>query len=361
MRFGVSGIGQMKFQDALSWRNYNLLLEQIPVPQITSSTEVLIKIFYVGICGSDQKGKEHGVMGHEGLGEVIQCGTKVNSLRPGNIVSFMTRFFSRRCKERSVDCYDSCEAQVDRCPHKYYESLTNGQLGVASQYVVMDERFLVRVPESLGVLGVLAEPMAVAAKGIQRLQNGMPIRDCSVLGTGKLGLMVLLALQVSHGDIELRGFDLGKGHNKQRFVEALGARYTDALEESIPKDAAEFIIETPGNPGLMPKIIAHAKPANSRIILMGYCEGKDNNIEIPPDLWDKLAKGVDLIGSTNFNKMHMGEGARYLQKAQQQYHEVLKTYITAIVPYKEYQRAFNLAKSPEHLKVVLEFEPLERV
>jgi threonine dehydrogenase-like Zn-dependent dehydrogenase len=218
----------------------------------------------------------------------------------------------------------------------------------------MDERFLVRVPESLGVLGVLMEPMAVAVKGVQKLQNGTPISDCSVFGTGKLGCMVLLALRALGETIELRGYDRGKGHIKQRFVEAVGARYIDVLEEPVPKDEAEVIIETAGDPGLIPDIIAHAKPANGRIVLMGYCEDQ-GNVQIPPDLWVKLAKDLEIVGSTNFNRFHMEEGGRYLQKAFEQYHEALSMYITAKVPYKEYKRAFELAQDPEHLKVVLEF------
>lgn len=348
----------MKFQDqdALIWRDRELFLEQIPVPQITADTEALVETDFVPICGSDLKGKPMGVMGHEFLGTVIECGPKVTSLKPGDMVSAMTRFPSQRCIELGVDCYDYCEMKVDRCPYSLYKSSTNGDIGVASQLLVMDERFLVRMPESLGVSGSLAEPIAVAVKSIQKLQNGTPmIRDCSVFGTGKIGSIVLLALRVSLGnEIVLRGYDIGKKHVKERFVESLGARYIDVLEEPIPKDAAEFIIVTADDPGLIPDIIAHAKPANARIVLMGYCEGK-GNVEIPPDLWDKLVKDIDLLGSTNFNRMHMEEGARYLLKALDQYPAALETYITAIVPYKEYQRAFELAKSKEHLKILLEF------
>lgn len=346
----------MKFQDALIWRDYKLFLDQILVPKIISATEVIIKVLFVGICGSDLKGKNYGVMGHEFLGKVMECGSKVTSLKPGDWVSSMTRFFSQRCIELGVDCYDYCEMKVDRCPYSLYKSSTNGDIGVASQLLVMDERFLVRVPEPLGVFGVLMEPLAVAVKSIQKLQNGTPmIRDCSVFGTGKIGSIVLLALRVSLGnEIVLRGYDIGKKHVKERFVESLGARYIDVLEEPIPKDAAEFIIVTADDPGLIPDIIAHAKPANARIVLMGYIEGK-GNVQIPPGLWDKLVKDIDLVGSTNFNRMHMEEGARYLLKALDQYPAALETYITAIVPYKEYQRAFELAKSPEHLKILLEF------
>lgn len=343
------------YQDALIWRDHKLFLNQIIVPKSISATEVLIKVLFVGICGSDLGGKKKGLMGHELLGKVVKCGTKVTSLKPGNLVSAMTRFFSQSCTNLQVNCYNECEMKVDRCPYKLYESLTNGQRGVASQYVVMDERFLVRVPDDLGILGVLMEPMAVAVKGVRKLQNGTPISDCSVFGTGKLGCMVLLALPVFLGNgIELRGYDRGKGHIKQRFVEAIGAKYVDLLEDSIPKAAAEFIIETAGDPGLMKDIIVHAKPANARIVLMGYCEGR-GNVQIPPSLWDKLVKDIDLVGSTNFNRMHMEEGVRYLRKAKQQYPEALEMYITAKVPYKDYKHAFELAKSKEHLKVVLEF------
>ena len=63
-----------------------LVIDEISLPQKLLKGQVLVKMFYSGICGS-QLGEISGVkgkdkylphlLGHEGVGEVIDCGFKV--------------------------------------------------------------------------------------------------------------------------------------------------------------------------------------------------------------------------------------------------------------------------------------------
>lgn len=68
--------------------------ETVADPRLEAPGDVLVAVRAAGICGSDlhpyherEKGLDHGtVMGHEFVGEVIERGGEVASLRPGDVV-----------------------------------------------------------------------------------------------------------------------------------------------------------------------------------------------------------------------------------------------------------------------------------
>jgi threonine dehydrogenase-like Zn-dependent dehydrogenase len=68
--------------------------ETVDDARLEAPGDVLVAVRAAGICGSDlhpyherEKGLDHGtVMGHEFVGEVIECGAEVSSLRPGDVV-----------------------------------------------------------------------------------------------------------------------------------------------------------------------------------------------------------------------------------------------------------------------------------
>ena len=74
-----------------------LWLEEIPVPEI-GINDVLIRVRYTGICGTDLHIYEWDdwaratipvpmAIGHEFCGEIVDVGSNVNDFHPGEIVS----------------------------------------------------------------------------------------------------------------------------------------------------------------------------------------------------------------------------------------------------------------------------------
>ena len=73
----------------------DLVIDDVTLPRTLDYGQVLVKVFYSGICGS-QIGEIDGVkgedkylphlLGHEGSGKVIGVGAGVTSLKPGNLV-----------------------------------------------------------------------------------------------------------------------------------------------------------------------------------------------------------------------------------------------------------------------------------
>src|SRR5215204_6747986 len=82
-----------------------LAMQELPEPQLTSSTSVKIQVAYASLCGSDLhvvRGDfdpllpDQFPMGHEASGVVLEVGADVQpgTVRPGDQVTF---YFNRYC------------------------------------------------------------------------------------------------------------------------------------------------------------------------------------------------------------------------------------------------------------------------
>src|SRR5262245_35709266 len=85
----------------------------VPSPVRRGEREVMVRIREVGICGTDREisefkygkpafGSDRLVLGHEALGEVVETGSGVRTLAPGDLVALTVR---RPCDvEECVAC-----------------------------------------------------------------------------------------------------------------------------------------------------------------------------------------------------------------------------------------------------------------
>ncbi|KAK5557198.1 hypothetical protein LTR46_005009 [Exophiala xenobiotica] len=145
-------------------------IEDTPEPEITDVTDAIVRIKFVGVCGSDVHFWNHGgingkyvsnseplVMGHEASGTVYAVGSAVKHLKPGDNVAIEP---GRPCR--------SCI----RCKEGFYSLCPDMKLpaGVSLQE------------------GVLAEPLAVAAHAV-RMVDIRPGQSVVIFGSGTIGLV----------------------------------------------------------------------------------------------------------------------------------------------------------------------------
>ncbi len=111
-----------------------------PVPQ---ENEVLIKVKYTGICGSDIP-RVNGdachyypnVLGHEFSGIVEQVGENVKSLKTGDRVAGVPLLPCMECEDCQKGNYSLC---------KNYKFVGSSKFGSFAEYVVVPEKNLRRV------------------------------------------------------------------------------------------------------------------------------------------------------------------------------------------------------------------------
>ena len=84
-------------------------LVDVDEPMINAEDEVKIKVWQVGICGTDREevsggradapaGKKELIIGHEMFGEVVEVGSSVTKVKRGDYGVFMVRRGCGKCK-----------------------------------------------------------------------------------------------------------------------------------------------------------------------------------------------------------------------------------------------------------------------
>ncbi|MGE3843276.1 MAG: glucose 1-dehydrogenase [Vicinamibacterales bacterium] len=227
---------------------------------VADGSGVLARVLAVGVDATDREiddgqygeapeGSGVLVIGHESLCRVQQIGPSVRNVEPGDLVVFTVR-------RPGHSLYDQMGLQDLTTDDEYYERGISKRHGFLTERVVDAAEFAVKVPASLGVLGVLLEPTSIVEKAVrqayliqQRLGVWRP-RRALVLGAGPLGLLATMALRVR--GLEVVTFARSETTSRgAELVEAVGARYVSAKDASLASVAQsmgniDLILEATG-------------------------------------------------------------------------------------------------------------------
>lgn len=163
--------------------------------------DVEIEILYCGVCHSDlhtAKNEWHGtvypcVPGHEIVGRVVRVGSHVKKFKEGDVAAVGCLVDSCRdcqyCKEDLEQYCENGHVQTYNSPDKYLGKRTYGGY---SESIVVDEAFVLRVPENLD----LAATAPLLCAGITTYSplkhwNVGPGQKVGVVGLGGLGHMAV--------------------------------------------------------------------------------------------------------------------------------------------------------------------------
>jgi L-iditol 2-dehydrogenase len=172
---------------------------ELPTPAIIKSTEVLIKMKVVGVCGSDVHYYTQGKIGsqivqypfpvgHEGAGEVVAIGSSVTRVKPGDRIAI----------EPAMPCGECDQCKVGRphtCRKLRFLGCPNQADGCLTEYLVMPEGSCFPIPDSMTYTeAAISEPLAI---GLYAVNKSILMKDASVgiLGFGPIGMSVLLSAQ----------------------------------------------------------------------------------------------------------------------------------------------------------------------
>ncbi|WP_432459024.1 NAD(P)-dependent alcohol dehydrogenase [Agarivorans sp. QJM3NY_25] len=168
---------------------------EIPVPK---DDEVLIKVEYVGICGSDVHGFESGPfippkdpnqeigLGHECAGTVAAVGHKVTKFKIGDRVNIEPGVPCGKCRF-------CLEGKYNICPDVDFMATQPNYRGALANYLCHPESFTYKLPDNMDTMeGALVEPAAVGIHAAM-LADVKPGKKIVILGAGCIGLMTLQA------------------------------------------------------------------------------------------------------------------------------------------------------------------------
>ncbi len=271
-------------------------VEEVPQP-VCAPGEVLIKVAYAGICGSDLHIYRKGMfvtyipvtMGHEFSGVVAEVGADVTGLSPGDAVVGDPRVSCGNCEWCRQD-------QGNRCLELGF--IGEVSPGCFAEYLIMRPEYLLKIPKSIALQkAALVEPLAVAIHIAEKTQLNPGVR-LGIVGAGPIGLLTVLTARAA-GLSQVAVVDLSPA--RRELAKKLGA---NLVMDSIPGDSSsqvDVVIEAVGVGETLQGSVKWLKPGG-RLVMAGLYEDK---IRFDPnDIVNKEldVKGVNAYGTGDLKK-----------------------------------------------------------
>jgi 2-desacetyl-2-hydroxyethyl bacteriochlorophyllide A dehydrogenase len=221
--------------------------EPLPGPE-----EALVHVRAAGVCATDLElvrgyAGHAGVLGHEFVGRVDAGDARW----PGR----------RVVADINVGC-GHCSACRTGDPHHCQSRTTvgiRGRPGVFAERVAIPRANLVEVPDSVpDELAVFAEPLAAALHVLDETHERAPI---TVLGDGKLGLLIALAIAAVGHPVELIG-----RHPSKLEIAARAGIPTQLDSELRDAPRTSLLVEATGKPSGLARALQLVAPRGTIVL-----------------------------------------------------------------------------------------------
>lgn len=326
-----------------------VILEDIEKPFVKPG-EVLLKIKYVGFCGSDLNtflGKNPMVKlpvipGHE-IGAIVE---KVTEEVPDFIKEGMTV---------TVNPYTNCgtcpscrNGRPNAC--QFNQTFGVQRDGAMSEYLSVPWQKVIVAP-GMSVRDIaLVEPMSVGFHAVSRAEitdlDIVLVIGCGMIGMGAIVRAALRGAQVIAMDID---------DDKLRFAKEMGASYSinsktenvhERLMEITEQNGPDVVIEAVGSP-ITYQIAVNEVAFTGRVVYIGYAKS-----EVSFETKYFVQKELDIRGSRNAMPEDFRSVIEYFRR-----NEVPETLITAVYPPEKAQEALEYwSENPGKVfKIMIEF------
>ncbi len=326
-----------------------LAYEPRPIPAIAAPDDVIVRIEACGICGTDlnilavppaHKAIPGIVIGHEGVGVVVEKGSAVSGLNLGDRVVVANRLTCGQCAY--------CRRGLDnQCTN--YQTIGTTVDGAFAPFLAAPARALWKIsPDVPRDDAALFEPLACAV-GSARRASFQPGDNVAVIGAGPMGLLfVLLYRAMGAGkivviDIAPYRLDFARSLGVDA---ALHADVTDIAAEvkQITGLGADIVVDAVGNQ--LAQAVALAR-RGGQIILFGL-RPHDN-----PPVKQYTITRYDLTIHGTFVGLHpFAQTIQLLESGRLQ----PSLLVTHRLPLSQLERGVELMRTQQAMKVLIEME-----
>lgn len=260
----------------------------IPKPQIENSTDVLLRIKKVGVCGSDVHYYKFGkigdqsvsfpsTLGHECSAVVEKIGDGVTKLKPGDLVAV----------DPAVSCFNCDQCQMGRfhtCQNLKFLAVPGQLQGCLSEFIVMPETNCYSVGREINEdLAVLVEPLTIGFYSVGQSCE-LRYKNVVILGVGPIGLSVLQMVRLKNPS---KIFCTDKLDYRLKIAQKIGADWIgnpDRLDivKNIEKEESLFldvVFECCGQQEALNQAIKILKPGG-KLIIVGIPKGNSISFNI---------------------------------------------------------------------------------
>jgi L-iditol 2-dehydrogenase len=330
----------------------NLALLETPIPH-PGPDEVLIEIKAAGICGTDVHILHDQypywppvILGHEFSGQIVEAGSKVSGYKVGDrVVGEPHTLACGKCELCRTGYQQLCASK---------RSIGWGIHGAFTRYMVLPERLLHRIPDSISYdEAAVVEPTANVVQDVIE-RGGVAANDfVVVLGPGPIGLLSVMAARAAGArEIALVGvkadekFRLAKGKEMgaDHILVADSENAVEMVTALTSGRGADLVVEASGAPAAIASSVAMVRRLG-RIAVIGM-SGRDQ-VSFPWDaaIWKMCTIIFNL--STGYSSWEKAIGLITSGKID------VSRVITHRLPLANWQEAFTAADRGEALKALL--------
>lgn len=307
------------------------------------SDEVLIKVAYCGICGSDLHAANHAkgyefvpkpiVLGHEFSGVV----TKVGASRLDNWLN------QEVIVHPGILCGECEQCQQGR------ENICQNIIGVGLhmdggmvEAIVVKENQLIKSLRSLSLdIAALTEPMSVAIHAVNRVNSILKGKKVLVQGCGIIGMFTAIAAKELGAQVTLSGLEMDWEHRLSRASQfGLSTEIVETLETVQPE--FDYLFECSGSAVATVGAVDRIKKGGSMILVALY----EKDVPLPINVL--VRKEINVLTSYAAVRSDFDKAMEVLEEYQEQFKSLIDIY-----PLDEGYLAFADARQQKVLKPII--------
>ena len=338
----------MKSIQIVSPEKIQIIDRPVPVLEIG---EVLLKINYIGFCGSDLNTylgrntltKYPCVPGHEISATIFAIGNTVPShFEIGQNVTVVPYTNCGQCSSCKKGRFNACQ---------YNETLGVQREGAMQEYIKVPWQKLITDDQLSDKELVMVEPLTVGFHAVDRGRvndiDTVLVFGCGMIGSGAIIRSVLRGAMVIAVDIDDKKLELARNIGAHHCINSKTSNLHDALLKITDGHGPDVIIEAAGNPFTYQSAIEEADFA-ARIVCIGYSK---TEISFATRLW--VLKELDIMGSRNATPSDFEAVVNYLKTSTFPLDEM----ISRIVQPEEVAEAFSswAINTGEVTKILVKF------
>lgn len=329
---------------------------QIDVPQIADD-EILLKMKSTAICGTDMRiltGKKTrgvrypSVIGHEICGLIYKVGENVKNWHVGDHVAVANVIPCHKC-------HNCLTGRENACMNRKaigYEFDGGFAEYVLIPNIAIESGNLIKLPDSIPFAeGALIEPLACCIRGVKNA--GTKFGDVVlIVGAGPIGLIHLQLSKLAGAKKVIISEPIQSRREKAK---KLGA---DIIVDPLTENLEKIVNTETNNIGVNVAVMAIGVPSLVNNILKLCCKGGTLNLfagfagtgESAIEVNTIHYNEINVNGSTAYQRIDYLEAAQLVIE-----HRIkLSDIITHKFAIDDFQKAYDVCKSGEGLKVIIE-------
>jgi S-(hydroxymethyl)glutathione dehydrogenase/alcohol dehydrogenase len=273
-----------------------LVIDDISAPEKLEFGQVRVKLHYSGICGAQineidgAKGPDKflpHLLGHEGVGEVLETGAGVSTVKPNDRVVLHWR--------------PSNGLQSPTPKYQWGSKIVNaGWVTTFNEEAIISENRLTVIPESFDIrLAPLFGCSVTTAMGVINYDANVQIgQSVVVYGVGGVGLNIIQAAAMVSAnpiiaiDLWDEKLEMAKKFGASKVI---NAKSSDSIPDEIKKivgdRGADVVIDTTGSAKVIEQAYELTHPDGKTILVGVPTKGDNVNIYTLPLHFKKVLKG----------------------------------------------------------------------